>query len=122
MNHWSPLAGNDEWVEYKTDDQFYMGYVDKESRIWVDYGVLAFKGQSLYEGEWENNKANGFGILIHPDGNYYKGYFQDDKANGEGTFHYNDGTILQGKFWNDKIYDGQGMETYPDGSKFEGKF
>lgn len=78
LNQRSLLSGNDEWVEYKTEDYYFVGYVHKDSRIRYDYGVIAFKGGSLYEGNWDNDKANGHGQLIHANGEYYVGNFADD--------------------------------------------
>lgn len=34
---------------------------------------------NLDDGEWENDKTNGFGIYIHADGSKYEGLWKDDK-------------------------------------------
>jgi hypothetical protein len=36
-------------------------------------GQLIWKNGTFYEGEWKEDKANGYGILVHPDGDVYKG-------------------------------------------------
>ena len=46
--------------------------------MWVD--------GSKYNGNWKNDKANGFGILYHADGDIYEGDWKDDKAHGIGKY------------------------------------
>ena len=36
----------------------------------------------VYEGEWREDKMNGYGKFIHGNNDLYEGYFIDDKANG----------------------------------------
>ena len=38
-----------------------------------------------YEGEYEDEKWNGYGIKRNPDGSSYEGYFKDNKPNGKGV-------------------------------------
>ena len=40
---------------------------------------------SLYQGEWHENMANGYGRLIHADGDIYEGQWNNDKAQGKGN-------------------------------------
>ena len=58
---------------YRMDDgSVYRGdYCDKKKRH--GFGRLTWKDGSYYEGEWKNDKAEGFGILMHSDGDIYKG-------------------------------------------------
>lgn len=46
---------------------------------------------SKYEGNWENDKANGSGKLIHEDGDIYEGNWFNDKANGFGLYIHTNG-------------------------------
>jgi len=57
-------------------------------QIWVD--------GSLYEGYWNNDKANGRGRLIHADGDVYTGEWKDDKAHGYGCYNHTDGARYEG--------------------------
>ena len=50
------------------------------------------------KGEWEDDKANGYGIYIHVNGAQYEGYWKND------------------------LQDGQGMESWQDGSRYEGGY
>ena len=45
----------------------------------------------MYEGFWQDNKANGKGRLIHADGDVYDGHWKDDKAHGFGVYSHLDG-------------------------------
>ncbi len=41
------------------------------------FGILINKDNSLYEGNWENDKACGFGRFIDKTGNFYEGNFEN---------------------------------------------
>lgn len=47
-------------------------------------------------GEWEDDKANGYGVYLHSNGAKYNGYWKDD------------------------LQDGHGVEVWADESKYEG--
>jgi len=36
----------------------------------------------IFEGEWAEDKANGYGIYIHSNGAKYEGYWKDDLQDG----------------------------------------
>jgi len=38
----------------------------------------------VYEGDWINDKANGYGVYNHVDGAIYEGQWIDDLQHGEG--------------------------------------
>ena len=38
----------------------------------------------LFEGEWTDDKANGFGIYSHTNGAYYEGHWLNDLQHGYG--------------------------------------
>jgi hypothetical protein len=84
-------------------------------------GVQVWADGSMYEGLWENSKANGNGRLIHADGDVYEGEWQDDKAHGKGVYIHTDGARYDGE-WKEDRQDGFGVETWPDGAKYEGNY
>lgn len=47
-----------------------------------------------YEGEWLNDKANGFGTYVYSDGVKYVGQWVNDKQHGEGREEWLDGSIF----------------------------
>lgn len=38
----------------------------------------------IFEGEWKEDKANGFGIYTHVNGAKYEGFWVDDLQHGKG--------------------------------------
>jgi hypothetical protein len=60
---------------------FWIRYVFINFNIGSSYlGLHLWKDGSIYEGEWENNLANGRGRIIHADGDCYEGEWVDDKG------------------------------------------
>lgn len=50
------------------------------------------QNQSLYEGYWLFDKANGKGRVVHGNGDIYDGEWKNGKANGQGLYLHMDGT------------------------------
>jgi hypothetical protein len=51
---------------------------------------------ALDDGDWKDDKANGYGVYVHVNGARYEGY------------------------WTDDLQDGFGKESWADGSSYEG--
>jgi hypothetical protein len=51
------------------------------------------------------------GKFVHPDGDVYEGEWQNDKANGHGVFTRKNGGRYDGK-WKDDLQDGLGVEEW----------
>ena len=62
---------------------------------------------AVYEGEWRDNKRDGYGIQSWPDGSKYIGQWENDKANGHGKLYHADGDVYDGQWVDDKA-QGQG--------------
>ena len=43
---------------------------------------MYYKGNSVYEGEWEGDKKQGKGVFKYADGKVYEGKFVNDVACG----------------------------------------
>jgi len=56
---------------------------------------------SLYEGDWQNDKQNGYGRMIHLDGDVYEGQWKDNKAHGKGRYQHADGSTYDGEWKED---------------------
>lgn len=89
---------------------------------WVDdrregYGRQIWKDGSVYEGDWRDNKANGEGRLIHSSGDVYEGLWVDDKAEGQGMYLHQDGASYRGEWLDDKQH-GFGIEKWADGAQY----
>ena len=84
-------------------------------------GKLVHREGDIYEGEWVDNKAEGFGIYTSLDGTKYEGYWVDDKQQGKGREEWPDGNIYVGDYMEGKKH-GQGKFTWNDGAIYEGEF
>ena len=55
--------------------------------------------------------------MIHADGDIYEGEWKDDKANGYGIYIHVNGAKYEGEWLNDKQH-GQGVENWPDNAMY----
>ena len=62
-----------------------------------------FRDGDIYEGEWFNDKAHGFGIYKHINGAIYEGEWENDQQSGKGKESWPDGSVYTGDFLNGKI-------------------
>ena len=84
-------------------------------------GKLILPDESEYEGNFKNNKFDGFGKYKCKT-YIYEGNFVEGKMNGKGK--YKDllkKSTYEGDFLDDKK-NGYGIERYPDGSIYKGEF
>lgn len=74
----------------------------------------------IYEGDWVNQKKDGFGKLVIPrEGQNlfskhlfyqeYTGQFKNDKMHGFGKMIFDDGTVYEGE-WVEGYKQGKGVE------------
>lgn len=47
---------------------------------------------SVYEGEYVNDKKEGYGVFKWASGNVYEGMFKDDERHGKGKMTWTDGS------------------------------
>ncbi len=89
-------------------------------------GQCWYADGSYYQGFFEKNKRSGKGEFKFPGGkDHYVGEFFDNERHGEGEMHYEDGTIYKGPWERDSPNSDSeftGIETYPNGDRFEGVF
>lgn len=71
-----------------------------------------YEDGSFYEGEWKNNKRNGYGICKYSNGILYKGYWKNDKRDSVGVAIYPHTT--------DAIKETKFVGTYKDDKPFNG--
>lgn len=56
-------------------------------------------GQSdQYEGEYRNDKKEGFGVFSWADGNVYRGNYVNDLREGYGEMFWVDGIVYKGQW------------------------
>ena len=65
-------------------------------------GVFRWEDGRIYEGEYFENKKQGFGVLKAKNGKKYEGFWDDGKQHGEGILYSTSGikkgTWEYGKF------------------------
>lgn len=80
-------------------------------------GIYKWPDGRQYEGNYYDDKKEGFGVYTYPDGRCYKGNWKGGKQHGEGIFispegHQRNGEWKNGKrlYWLDEVngeYAGQ---------------
>ena len=76
---------------------------------------------NTYEGQYYQDKKQGFGIFRWVSGNVYKGQYKDDEREGIGEMRWTDGSVYVG-MWSRGIQHGYGRMWFPDGKLKEGLF
>eukprot|EP00350_Pseudokeronopsis_sp_OXSARD2_P007106 CAMPEP_0170548592 /NCGR_PEP_ID=MMETSP0211-20121228/6870_1 /TAXON_ID=311385 /ORGANISM="Pseudokeronopsis sp., Strain OXSARD2" /LENGTH=194 /DNA_ID=CAMNT_0010854203 /DNA_START=510 /DNA_END=1090 /DNA_ORIENTATION=- len=79
----------------------------------------------IYEGNWQNDKACGYGVFVDTVNAKYEGYWLDDLQHGEGIESWGTAEVPQaiyiGNFFKGKK-NGKGRFQWNDGSYYEGDF
>lgn len=50
-------------------------------------GIFYWPDNRKYDGEYKNDKREGYGTFYWEDGRIYKGYWKNGKQSGEGEFY-----------------------------------
>ncbi len=64
-----------------------------------------FDNGNKYEGDFEDDKINGFGIYYFNDGNQWEGNFINGNKNGIGKFTDSNGNVKEVEYKNDVLVD-----------------
>ncbi|HOO06727.1 MAG TPA: hypothetical protein PLH83_09620 [Ruminococcus sp.] len=78
-----------------------------------------------YSGNWKNNAWDGKGKLLFKDGRYYDGSFVQNRAEGYGTITYPDDHpdfVEYSGNWKNNAWDGEGALKYKNGNFYQGQF
>jgi len=73
----------------------------------------------VYEGEWKDDKANGYGIYVHVNGARYEGNWKNDLQDGWGVESWSDGSKYEGEY-KEGMKHGRGKYIWNDGSMYDG--
>lgn len=60
---------------------------------------MHYEDGDLYEGEWIEDKREGYGVMKFVDNLKYKGEFKSDALNGKGTLYDKDDNVLYEGLW-----------------------
>ncbi len=83
-------------------------------------GVHTTPDGTKYDGQWRDDKKNGHGILTLANGSRFEGEFKDDKLDGQGRYTTTNGTVLEGQWREGRTWNAQGIDIWPDGTRYEG--
>jgi antitoxin component YwqK of YwqJK toxin-antitoxin module len=79
-------------------------------------GILAEKGQKIYEGNFQDGKFSGFGIFYFKDGNIrYQGNWVSGKNSGKGINYFHNGSKEYEGDWLANQSHGFGKQYYKNG-------
>ena len=62
-------------------------------------GYCKFKGGSGYDGEWENDKQDGFGTVFTSNGDRRNGLMLEGKMEGRGVWYSKNAQRIRGFSW-----------------------
>jgi len=85
--------------------------------------VFPFVSGSLYKGQWNNDKKDGFGIQTNPDNTKYEGEWVNNQYHGRGTLWIKKGKTFVRQYVGDWVkghMEGQGIYYYSNGEIFRG--
>ena len=102
------------------DGSEYEGQWNKLSGEKQGQGTMWYADGSIFDGCWQSDKPNGRGRLTKSNGDIYEGEWKDGNVHGYGVYKHakNEGQYV-GE-WQDHKQHGHGIETWADGTKFEG--
>ena len=101
---------------YKNDDKYYGNFKNgKKDGI----GIFYFKNGSKYLGQWKQNKMDGYGVYYFTTGAKFEGYFKENKKHGIGILTTKEGTIYK-TIWKEGNVSDYGTIIYEDGKIYEG--
>ena len=106
-------------IQINKDGSKYVGMF--KSGAFDGRGRLILRKGDYYEGEFQQNKANGFGKYVNIQGEIYIGNWMNDKQEGEGELILKDGSRYNGQF-KGGLKNGKGKITWTDSSYYEGDF
>ena len=101
MGNWLDGKKHGKGIYIWKDNSMYIG--EFKNNKMDGYGVCYDNhGNIIYEGEWKNNLVHGKGIYIWEEGKRYEGEFLHGKKHGDGVFYLNNELIYEGTWKFDK--------------------
>lgn len=78
-------------------------------------------GQESYEGDWKEDKMDGFGVYYYSNGDIYEGEWKDNLHHGNGKYLFSDGSRYEGG-WKDHRMHGTGKYWDINNVNWSGEF
>jgi hypothetical protein len=103
-------------TNWNNGSQYIGQFKDDKAHGWGKF-MIKEKNEE-FKGEFELDKANGFGMYKHSNAKYL-GEWCNDYQNGYGSEFWNDGSFYYGEYRRGKK-EGIGVYFWSDGSRYEG--
>jgi len=104
----------------------YTGEVNS-SKVPEGAGVFEYRGDDedgrlMYDGEWKNKAAHGYGVMRWQNGDRYEGDWSDGLRQGKGKYtSKSTGGKYDGEYNND-LKEGSGKYTFSNGDWYDGEW
>ncbi|EEF45048.1 conserved hypothetical protein [Ricinus communis] len=84
-------------------------------------GVYYYYMSGRYEGDWIDDKYDGYGVETWAKGSRYRGQYRQGLRHGIGVYRFYAGDVYAGEWSNGQCH-GSGIHTCEDGSRYVGEF
>ncbi|KAL5551278.1 hypothetical protein UlMin_001454 [Ulmus minor] len=112
-----PNSGS--WVQIYSNGDVYEGEFHKGKCS--GSGVYYYNMSGRYEGDWIDEKYDGYGVETWAKGSRYRGQYRQGLRHGIGVYGFYTGDVYSGEWSNGQCH-GCGVHTCEDGSKYVGEF
>lgn len=112
-----PNSGS--WVQVYSNKDVYEGEFDRGKCS--GSGVYYYHMSGRYEGDWIDEKYDGYGVETWARGSRYRGQYRQGLRHGIGVYRFFTGDVYAGEWSNGQCH-GCGILTCEDGSRYGGEF
>lgn len=112
-----PNSGS--WVHVYSNGDVYEGEFHKGKC--TGSGVYYYYMSGRYEGDWVDEKYDGYGVETWARGSRYRGQYRQGLRHGFGVYRFYTGDVYAGE-WSNGQSHGCGVHTCEDGSRYVGEF
>lgn len=107
------------WVQVYSNGDVYEGEFHKGK--YSGSGVYYYYMKGRYEGDWIDQKYDGYGVETWARGSRYRGQYRQGLRHGIGVYRFYTGDVYAGEWSNGQCH-GCGVHTCNDGSRYVGEF
>ncbi|KAL6125779.1 hypothetical protein ACLB2K_073833 [Fragaria x ananassa] len=107
------------WVQVYSNGDVYEGEFHKGKCS--GSGVYYYYMSGRYEGDWVDEKYDGYGVETWARGSRYRGQYRQGLRHGFGVYRFYTGDVYAGE-WSNGQSHGCGVHTCEDGSRYVGEF
>ncbi|GMN48285.1 hypothetical protein TIFTF001_017469 [Ficus carica] len=107
------------WVQVYRNGDVYEGEFHKGKCS--GSGVYYYYMSGRYEGNWVDEKYDGYGVETWARGSRYRGQYRQGLRHGFGVYRFYTGDVYAGE-WSNGQSHGCGVHTCEDGSRYVGEF